>query len=129
MDEDLDRVQSAWTSVRPDTPFNPPLVNAKLARLYDEEQRIGQMGMGLTGIALVLAALDLIGLSAYVVQRQTKEIGRAECTSNRLLRNGSALSNPNRGFDALTRPSHPATPSSLPLSFFLRSSPYVAPWG
>jgi putative ABC transport system permease protein len=75
LDAGLDRVQSAWTSVRPDTPFNPQFVSEELARLYEEEQRIGQMGMGLTGIALVLAALGLIGLSAYVVQRRTKEIG------------------------------------------------------
>jgi hypothetical protein len=55
----LDRVQSAWTSVRPDTPFNPQFVNEELARLYEEVQRIGRMGMGLTGIALVLTALGL----------------------------------------------------------------------
>lgn len=75
LDDGLDRVQSAWTSVRPDMPFAPQFVNDQLARLYEEEQRIGQMGMGLTAIALLLAALGLVGLSAYVVRRRTTEIG------------------------------------------------------
>lgn len=75
LDAGLDRVQSAWTSVRPDTPFNPQFVSNQLARLYEEEQRIGQMSMALTGIALVLAVLGLVGLSAYVMERRTKEIG------------------------------------------------------
>ena len=75
LERGLDRLEAAWTSVRPDTPFAPQFVDRQLAQLYEEEQRIGQMGMGLTGIALVLAALGLIGLSAYVVQRRTKEIG------------------------------------------------------
>ena len=71
----LDRVRAAWASVRPDTPFRPQFVDDQLARLYEEERRIGQMGMGLTIIALLLAALGLVGLSAYVVQRRTTEIG------------------------------------------------------
>ena len=71
----LDRLEAAWTSVRPNTPFQPQFVDTELARLYEEEQRIGQMGMGLTGVALLLAVLGLVGLSAYVVQRRTKEIG------------------------------------------------------
>lgn len=75
LDEGLDRLRAVWTSVRPDTPFNPQFVDDQLARLYEEERRIGRMGMGLTGIALLLAALGLVGLSAYVVQRRTKEIG------------------------------------------------------
>jgi putative ABC transport system permease protein len=61
--------------MRPDTPFAPEFVDRQLANLYEEEKRIGQMGMGLTGIALLLAALGLVGLSAYVVQRRSKEIG------------------------------------------------------
>jgi putative ABC transport system permease protein len=71
----LDRLEAAWTSVRPNTPFQPQFVDRELDRLYEEEQRIGQMGMGLTGVALLLAVLGLVGLSAYVVQRRTKEIG------------------------------------------------------
>ncbi len=75
LESGLDRLRTAWSRVRPDTPFHPEFVDEQLARLYEEEQRIGQMGMGLTGIALLLAALGLVGLSAYVVQRRTKEIG------------------------------------------------------
>lgn len=75
LEEGLDQVRSAWTSVQPDTPFAPQFVDDQLAQLYEEEQRIGQMGMGLTAIALLLAALGLVGLSAYVVQRRTTEIG------------------------------------------------------
>jgi len=71
----LEKLKSAWESVRPDRPFAPTFVDEKLARLYEEEQRIGQMGLGLTVIALLLAALGLVGLSAYVVQRRTQEIG------------------------------------------------------
>lgn len=71
----LDRMREAWAGVRPDTPFNPQFVDDQLARLYDQERHIGRMGMGLTGIALLLAAPGLVGVSAYVVQRRTKEIG------------------------------------------------------
>ena len=75
LDAGLDRVQTVWSRIRPETPFAPQFVDDQLARLYEEEQRIGQMGMGLTILALLLAALGLVGLSAYVVQRRTTEIG------------------------------------------------------
>lgn len=75
LEDGLDRLRTAWSRVRPDTPFSPEFVDEQLAQLYEEEQRIGQMGLGLTVIALLLAALGLVGLSAYVVQRRTKEIG------------------------------------------------------
>jgi putative ABC transport system permease protein len=68
-------LQEAWSSVRPDVPFAPTFVADKLDRLYAEERRIGRIGVGLTGVALGLAALGLIGLSAYVVRRRRKEIG------------------------------------------------------
>jgi len=75
LEEGLDALRAVWRTVRPDTPFGPQFVHEELAQLYEEEKRIGQMGMGLTGIALALAVLGLLGLSAYVVQRRTKEIG------------------------------------------------------
>lgn len=71
----MDELQAAWHEVRPDQPFSPTFIDERLARLYDEEQRIGQLGMGLTAIALLLAALGLVGLSAYVTRRRAKEIG------------------------------------------------------
>lgn len=75
LESGLDQLRATWTSVRPDTPFDPQFVDDQLAQLYEEEQRIRQVGMGLTAIALLLAALGLVGLSAYVVRRRTKEIG------------------------------------------------------
>jgi putative ABC transport system permease protein len=75
LESGLDRLRAAWTDVRPNTPFAAQFVEEQLARLYDDERRIGRMGMGLTGVALLLAVLGLAGLSAYVVQRRTTEIG------------------------------------------------------
>lgn len=71
----MDQLRAAWNRVRPDHPFSPQFIEDRLAQLYEEEQRAGMLGVGLTGIAFLLAILGLVGLSAYITQRRTKEIG------------------------------------------------------
>lgn len=75
IDAGLDRLRIAWSSIRPNTPFAASFVDEQMAQLYAEERRIGRLGVALTGVALLLAALGLVGLAAYVTRRRTKEIG------------------------------------------------------
>jgi putative ABC transport system permease protein len=71
----LQFAQSTLARVAPGSMFSYTFLDEKLARLYDSERRTGQVLNVFAAFALLISCLGLFGLSAYLTQLRTKEIG------------------------------------------------------
>jgi putative ABC transport system permease protein len=71
----LDRMQAAWRSIIPDRPFSYHFLDEDYDRLYQAEQRTGQLFTLFSALAIFLALLGLFGLAAISTVQRTKEIG------------------------------------------------------
>ena len=71
----LQQIEQAWADLRPDTPLQTAFLDAQVAQLYEQEQRFGTLSAVLTGIAILLSALGLASLVAYLTRLRMKEIG------------------------------------------------------
>lgn len=68
-------VETKWKQLAPYLPFEYRFLDDDYTKLYQSEQQLGTVMDLFAGIALVLTCLGLLGLSAYIVQQRTKEIG------------------------------------------------------
>ncbi|HXB34751.1 MAG TPA: FtsX-like permease family protein, partial [Puia sp.] len=71
----IDRLQTTWKSIVPDRPFSYHFLDEDYDRLYQSEQRTGQLFTFFSALAIFLALLGLFGLAAISTVQRTKEIG------------------------------------------------------
>jgi putative ABC transport system permease protein len=69
------KMKAIWDDRINDIPFESIFLNENIKKLYSEEARISTMLTISTVIALIISCLGLYGLSIYVAERKTKEIG------------------------------------------------------
>lgn len=69
------KMKAVWDQRVNDIPFESVFLNENIKKLYSEEARVSTMLTISTGIALIISCLGLYGLSVYVAERKTKEIG------------------------------------------------------
>lgn len=71
----LEQIQRAWSSVEPLLPFRYTFLDENLQKFYAGEEKLSRT-VGLAGgIAVLLACLGLLGLSALSTANRIKEIG------------------------------------------------------
>jgi putative ABC transport system permease protein len=68
-------VEKAWKAAAPGAPFEYAFLDEDYDKLFRAEQRLGRVFMVFTALAVVIACLGLLGLSAFSAARRTKEIG------------------------------------------------------
>lgn len=68
-------LEQIWKSVHPDLPFEYTFVDDSIARLYEKEQKTGQLVNAATAIAILISCMGLFGLATFTAQQRTKEIG------------------------------------------------------
>jgi putative ABC transport system permease protein len=68
-------IAQTWNKINPDTPFEYTFLDEDVKRQYDEDKRIAGVITGFTTIAMIISCLGLYGLSTYMAERRTKEIG------------------------------------------------------
>ena len=73
--EAIDLVESNWSELAPDEPFEYTFLDEKFDALYRAEQRLGTLFTLFTVVAIFIACLGLFGLAAFVAEQRTKEIG------------------------------------------------------
>jgi putative ABC transport system permease protein len=73
--EGIDALRSTWQSFLPDRPFSFSFLDREIEAQYRAEQRLATLFGVFAGLAVFVAALGLLGLAAYSVQRRTREIG------------------------------------------------------
>lgn len=71
----LKHVETTWEKLFPDYPFFYEFVDENFARLYAKEQQEGSLLMVFAGLAIMIACLGLYGLTSFIAEQRTKEIG------------------------------------------------------
>jgi putative ABC transport system permease protein len=61
--------------INPSYPFNYGFLDQDIAKLYNAEQRMGSLFNVFAVLAIVISCLGLYGLSAYLAERRTRELG------------------------------------------------------
>jgi len=71
----LTSLKNQWNAFSPGGPLEYDFLDEKFAALYANERRTQQIFSAFAILAVVIACLGLFGLSAYVMEQRTKEIG------------------------------------------------------
>jgi putative ABC transport system permease protein len=69
------RVQKKWNELIPYLPFDYSFLDVEFDRQYKADQQLGKVAGVFTGLAIFIGCLGLLGLTSFVVERRTKEIG------------------------------------------------------
>jgi putative ABC transport system permease protein len=68
-------IESVWNEFSPDFPFDYKFYDESWNDLYAKDKQFRSILGGTTILSLILSCLGLVGLTLYVTERRTKEIG------------------------------------------------------
>ncbi len=71
----VNRVEKKWKELIPYLPFDYSFLDVDFDRQYKADQQLGKVAGVFTGLAIFIGSLGLLGLTSFVVERRTKEIG------------------------------------------------------
>jgi putative ABC transport system permease protein len=71
----LNFIDKAWHTFAPIAAVNRHFLDDSFGKLYQDDERQGQMFGMFVGIAIFIACMGLFGLAAFTAGRRTKEIG------------------------------------------------------
>jgi putative ABC transport system permease protein len=71
----LSYIEEKWQEIAPSRPFEFTFHDQELNSLYKDEDQFSKFSILLTGLALFIACLGLVGLTSYMAEKRTKEIG------------------------------------------------------
>ncbi|QEC65976.1 FtsX-like permease family protein [Panacibacter ginsenosidivorans] len=71
----LGDLKKQWTLFNPDGPLEYNFLDENFAKLYASEEHTQQIFSAFAVLAIIIASLGLFGLSAFVIEQRTKEIG------------------------------------------------------
>jgi len=68
-------IKAAWSNAITDYPLTNTVLNDTYSAFYAGENRTFGLFFGFAGLAVLIACMGLWGLTSYIVERRTKEIG------------------------------------------------------
>ncbi|MDX1642661.1 MAG: FtsX-like permease family protein, partial [Balneolaceae bacterium] len=71
----LDFMEDAWSRTVPEASFGYFFLDETFGASYQREEKLGNVVLGFSLVAIFLACLGLFGLSLFTAERRTKEIG------------------------------------------------------
>lgn len=71
----LNFIKQKWAQLAPERPFDYQFLDQEFDQLYSTEQRTGKLISAFAILAVLIACLGLLGLTAFAAQQRTKEIG------------------------------------------------------
>lgn len=71
----IEALEQICKDINPSYPFNYSFIDQDIANLYQAEQRLGTLFNVFAVLAIVISCLGLYGLSAYLAERRTRELG------------------------------------------------------
>jgi putative ABC transport system permease protein len=75
MKSSIDYLESAWEEINPNLPFSYGFIEDRINELYWTEKRLGDILKYSSFLAIFLAGIGLMGLTSYITEQRTKEIG------------------------------------------------------
>lgn len=73
--EMLDYIGTVWDQFVPDSPVRYELMEMDIQKAYSNDSTTARLSIILSALAIGLAILGLVGLTAYVAELKTKEVG------------------------------------------------------
>lgn len=73
--ETIQALESICREINPAYPFSYKFIDQDLENLYENEQQVGSLFNVFAGLAIFISCLGLYGLSAFVAEQRTREIG------------------------------------------------------
>ncbi len=71
----LVQITDLWNRVAPHQPIRYTFLDDKYASMYADIQRSGRLSISFAGLAILIACLGLFGLTAFIAEQRTREIG------------------------------------------------------
>ncbi len=71
----VEKLEAIWQVNYPDYPFELHFMDADFEKLYEAEQRTGEVFKYFTILAILISCLGLFGLASFTAEQRTKEIG------------------------------------------------------
>ncbi len=68
-------IQNKWQALAPGLPFKYRFLNESFDEMYRAEQRVGNIALIFSVLAIFIACLGLFGLATFIAKQRTKEIG------------------------------------------------------
>lgn len=68
-------IKKKWQILEPDLPFQFFYIDQYIDQKYDKEMRLGKLSLFLSVISIIITCLGLIGVSLFIAEKKTKEIG------------------------------------------------------
>lgn len=68
-------LEQIWKEMNPNYPFEYHFLDDSIAEMYKAEQRLSSLFNVFAILAIVISCLGLYGLSAYLAERRTRELG------------------------------------------------------
>jgi putative ABC transport system permease protein len=75
VDHTIAEIGKEWNRFAPDRPFRYSFLDETFSKLYQSDQRFNQVVLYLTILAIGIGCMGLFGLTAFMIDRRTKEIG------------------------------------------------------
>ncbi|MGA0560366.1 ABC transporter permease [Larkinella sp. VNQ87] len=69
------QIEAKWKQMAPGMPFDYYFLEDSFDTMYRAEQRVGQIVLTFSVLAILIACLGLFGLAAFMAEQRTKEIG------------------------------------------------------
>jgi putative ABC transport system permease protein len=73
--DNLATLETEWKKLAPDYPFSYQFVDETIERQYKSEQNTGVLIGSFSLLAIIIACLGLLGLTAFMTEQRKKEIG------------------------------------------------------
>lgn len=71
----LDHIEATWAKHMPDTPISIAFLDQQYDALYRSEENLSRVVNTFAALAIFIAGLGLVGLSALIARQRTKEVG------------------------------------------------------
>jgi putative ABC transport system permease protein len=71
----IEQIEAVYKKVNPGYVFKPQFLDQDYEALYKAEQRVSDLAKYFSFLAILISCLGLFGLSAFTLERRTKEIG------------------------------------------------------
>lgn len=88
----VSKIETVYKKFDPEVPFSYEFIDKAYARKFESEERIGKLATIFSTLAIIISCLGIFGLSSFVAEQRTKELGIRKVMGASLLELWSMMS-------------------------------------